>query len=290
MELLVTESSGNREISIRDLLNIVKKRGVFVMCFTLIAGLAAGIAAFIVPKEYEAATVLSPVSSTSGGLLGSGASQLGGLAALAGISVGSDSKKSESVAFLQSNGLAIRYIQNNNLLPTLYAKRWDVALKNWKKPDDPPTAWKGAQYFKNDLRKVATDAKTGIVTLTIRWTDPALAAEWANGLVRMANDHLRNRAIEESERNIAYLGVEAAKTNVVEARQAIYSVLQNELNKSMIARGSEEYAFKVVDAAVSPEKPASPIKILWIVVGLTAGLFVSLGIIFVSLALQADDA
>jgi uncharacterized protein involved in exopolysaccharide biosynthesis len=290
MELQVTESSDNREISIRDLLNIVKKRGVLVMCFTLIGGLAAGIAAFIVPKQYEASIVLSPVSSTSGGLIGSAASQLGGLAALAGISVGSDSKKSESVAFLQSNGLAIRYIQNNNLLPILYAKKWNVALKNWKKPDDPPTVWKGAQYLKKDLRKVATDAKTGIVTLTIRWTDPALAAEWANGLVRMANDHLRNRAIEESERNISYLGAEAAKTNVVEARQAIYTVLQNELNKSMIARGSEEYAFKVVDAAVSPEKPASPIKILWVVVGMSAGLFISLGIIFLSLALKSDDA
>jgi uncharacterized protein involved in exopolysaccharide biosynthesis len=281
--------STDKEISVRELVNIVRSKGLFVVSFTLAMGLAAGIAAFVSPKWYEASTVLSPVSSTSGGLSGSATSQLGGIAALAGISVGQDSKKSESLAFLQSNGLTTTYIQSNNLLPILYAKRWDGTLKKWKRMDDPPTVWKAAQYFKKNIRKVAIDAKTGIVTLTIKWTDPEIAAIWANGIVRLANDHLRTRAIEESERNITYLSAEAAKTNVVEARQAIYSVLQNELNKSMIARGSEEYAFKVVDLAVSPEKPASPIKILWITVGLFSGLAISLGVIFVSLALRSDD-
>jgi uncharacterized protein involved in exopolysaccharide biosynthesis len=285
----VIQSTENEEISIKELINIVKKHGRFVVSLTMVAGLGAGIAAFLVPKWYEASIVLSPVSSTSGGLAGSATSQLGGLAALAGISVGSDSKKSESLAFLQSNGLATMYIRSNDLLPILYAKRWDAGLKNWKRKDDPPTLWKASQYLKKDLRKVTSDTKTGIVTLTIKWTDPAIAAVWANGLVRMANEYLRNKAIEESERNIGYLSAEAAKTTVVEAKQAIYTVLQNELNKSMIARGSEEYAFKVVDPAVASEKPASPIKILWITVGLFSGLFVSLGIIFVSLALRSDD-
>jgi len=50
-----------------------------------------------------------------------------------------------------------------------------------------------------------TDPKTGLVTLSITWNDPNIAAKWANGLVRMANDYLRDQAIEESERNIAYL-------------------------------------------------------------------------------------
>jgi uncharacterized protein involved in exopolysaccharide biosynthesis len=285
----VIQSTDNEEISIKELITIVKKHGRFVVFFTLGMGLAAGIAAFIVPKWYEASTVLSPVSSTSGGLAGSATSQLGGLAALAGITVGSDSKKSESLAFLQSNGLATMYIQSNNLLPILYAKRWDADLKSWKRKDDPPTLWKAAQYFKKNLRKVTSDTKTGIVTLTINWTDPVIAAVWANGLVHMANNYLRDKAIEESERNIAYLSAEATKTTVVEARQAIYTVLQNELNKSMIARGSEEYAFKVVDSAVTSEKPASPIKVLWIFVGLFSGLSMSLGIIFVSRVLRSED-
>jgi uncharacterized protein involved in exopolysaccharide biosynthesis len=74
----VIQSTDNEEISIKELITIVKKHGRFVVFFTLGMGLAAGIAAFIVPKWYEASTVLSPVSSTSGGLAGSATSQLEG--------------------------------------------------------------------------------------------------------------------------------------------------------------------------------------------------------------------
>ena len=68
-----------------------------------------------------------------------------------------------------------------------------------------------------------------------------MAAKWANGLVAMANQHLRSKALVESERNIAYLNDQAAKTDVVPVRQAIYSILQSEINKEMLARGADRW-------------------------------------------------
>jgi hypothetical protein len=47
---------------------------------------------------------------------------------------------------------------------------------------------------------------------------------WANELVRMTNDYLRDQAIQESERNIAYLNDQASKTDAVGAKQAIYAL------------------------------------------------------------------
>jgi LPS O-antigen subunit length determinant protein (WzzB/FepE family) len=213
------------------------------------------------------------MNSGLGGSLSSLASQFGGLASLAGLSATGDSKKSEFVAYLRSEAITTAYIRENNLLPVLYAKVWNAQEGKWKNvdPDDRPTLWKASQYFREKVRDVELDAKTGLVTVTVTWKDPQLAAQWANGLVKLTNDYLRSRAIAESDRNIDYLNQEAAKTNIVEAKQAIYAILRNEINSAMLARGNEEYAFKIIDAATVPERKASPKPLLWIVVGFVIG-------------------
>jgi uncharacterized protein involved in exopolysaccharide biosynthesis len=245
----------------------------FILGMSALFGVAAATASFFVPPQYEGTVEVAAVAApSSNGSMGALGSQLGGIAALAGLSPGGDSATNEAMAVLQSESLTERYIQANNLLPILYAKDWDAAKGAWKPmdPEKTPSLWKANREFERKIRKVIT-AKTGLVTLTITWRDPKLAAEWANGLVRMANDSIRDRAIRASERNIAYLNEEAAKTNIVEARQVIFSIMQTEINKSMVARGSEEYAFKVIDPATISELPSSPQKKLWTLGGLAAG-------------------
>jgi uncharacterized protein involved in exopolysaccharide biosynthesis len=276
--LHASQQTDLQEITLRDLYRILKVRGLFIATVSLLCALGAGIAAFVSPKWYEASIVLSPVATSASSALGSSGSALGGLAALAGLSVTGDSRKSESVAMLQSEALTERYIEKNGLLQVIYRKQWDGAKQAWVDPNDHPTLWKANRYFKKSLRTVSTDLKTGIITLTIKWKDPALAADWANGLVNMTNEYMRNKAIDESEKNIAYLTAEASKTNMVEARQAIYTILQGEINKAMLARGSSEYSFKIIDPARIAEKQSSPIKSLWIIIGLFSGAFLAIAV------------
>jgi uncharacterized protein involved in exopolysaccharide biosynthesis len=143
--------------------------------------------------------------------------------------------------------------------------------------------------FDKGIRKVITSPKSGLVTMTITWNDPKLAATWANGLARMTNDNLRDKAIRESERNIEYLNAEAAKSNVVEVKQAIYSILKTEINRTMIARGSEEYAFKVIDPATPPELASSPVKVMWLLSGLVTGFMLSVFYVFARAGLKRSD-
>jgi uncharacterized protein involved in exopolysaccharide biosynthesis len=244
---------------------------------TITFALLAGVASQIVTKKYQASILVAPAAAASGGLSGGGlsslASQFGGLASIAGLSATGDSKKSEYVAFLRSEAISSSYIRENNLIPILYEKLWDAKAEKWTNsdPDDTPTLWKASRYFREKVRDVSLDAKTGLVTVTVTWKDPQLAARWANGLVKITNDYLRARAIAESERNMDYLNQEAAKTNIIEAKQAIYAILRNEINNAMLARGNEEYAFKIIDAATVPEKKASPKPLLWVVSGFTIG-------------------
>jgi uncharacterized protein involved in exopolysaccharide biosynthesis len=270
------------EIKLKDLIQILWDGKWLIVCVTFLVTVLATAASFVAPKTYEASVVISPVAASSSSGFGSGGlaalgSQLSGLAALAGVNVGADSKKSESIAVLQSEDLTIAYIKQNNLLPVLFYKKWDGAAQKWKAadPKKAPTLWQANQMFKKSVRDLTADGKTGLVTLRISWRDPKQAADWANGIVRMTNAYLREKAIRESEQNVSYLYQEAGKTNVVEARQAIYTVLESEINKQMLARGTAEYAFKVLDPATPPEKPASPKKIVWLLMGFVAGFFLS---------------
>jgi uncharacterized protein involved in exopolysaccharide biosynthesis len=253
-----------------------------MLSIVLICTLGTGVTAWWLPQRYDAVTLLSPVTRQSGGgsltALGSAVSQLGGLASLAGLSVNSDSEKAVIIATLESEALTQRFIRDNDLLPILFASRWDARLKRWdvKRPDEVPTIWIGERYFSKRVRSVTENAKTGLVTLTIRWTDPTVAARWANSLVKLANDDLRDQAIEESERDISYLSDQVVKTNVLQLRDAIYSLMENEIKEEMLARGSEQYALKVVDPAIPPERPSFPPRLLWALAGFSAGVVLAL--------------
>jgi uncharacterized protein involved in exopolysaccharide biosynthesis len=278
-------------ISFRDVVELWWQSRLMVIVVTAICTLLAGGVGLVLPKKYEALIVISPVSTTAGSGQGGGGissmlSEFGGLASLAGLSVGGDSRKAEFVTVLQSALLTTTYIKNNNLLPVLFYKQWDTQNQRWKPlpADKMPTLWKANEFFRKKVRKINTDSKTGIVTMGVTWTDPQLAADWANGLVKMANEYLRNKAITLSDRNIAYLNEQAAKTDLVGARQAISSLLQTEINKQMLARGNEEYAFKVLDPAMPPERPTTPPPLLLVLGGLLGGLMLTTIIVFSRLA------
>jgi uncharacterized protein involved in exopolysaccharide biosynthesis len=280
---------GEDPISLKDLTREAWRRKWLALAIVVATTLAGAIAGWTLPKSYDAIVLLSPASDdSSGGGLGSLTSRFSGLASLAGLSAAGDSKKAESIAVLQSDALTQRYIKENELLPVLFADSWDGAKKAWKVSDaaSTPTLWKASRFFGKKVRKVALDTETGLVTLSVRWGDPELAAKWANGLVEMTNAYLRDKAIRESERNIAYLTEQASQTNVVEARQAIFNVLETELNRVMFARGSNEYAFKVVDPASVPESPSFPPVTLLLIAGFAGGCLLAA---FVVLTMVAWD-
>jgi len=272
------------EISFALLVRELRTRKLLVGLVAIVCAAIGVAAGLLLPKEYEAVIMISPVMEDAGsgrlGALGSLASQYGGLASLAGLNIGGRGRKDEALATLQSELLTESYISKNNLLPVLYWRDWDAARHRWT-TDSPPTLWKANRFFKKGVRDITEDRKSGLVLLTIRWRDPKLAAQWANDLARITNDYLRTKAIEESERNIHYLNEQAVKTNIVEVQKAIYALLQDEINKQMVARGREEYALKVVDPAFVPEKPSTPGPLR-----LGAGGFVA-GLVLTALVLMA---
>lgn len=265
------------EISLQQVWRTLDRfRGLIIA--TTAAGIvtAAAVAWFTTPV-YRVDVLLAPVDVESGGALSGVASQFGGLAALAGVDLrGNSSGKDEAVALLRSRALAGQLIEANDLLPVLFADEWDDSAKAWRTddPDEVPTLWDAYQLFDDDIRFVNENPKAGLVTLAVEWKDPGLAKSWADQLVERVNRETRERAIREAERSLSYLNQQLQKTEVVELRQAIFGLIENQTKQMMLANVREDYAFKVIDPAIVPDldDPIRPRPLLLVALGATGGL------------------
>jgi uncharacterized protein involved in exopolysaccharide biosynthesis len=242
--------------------------GIFTGIF--IAGSVA--LALVLTPKYRSEVVVSPADSSSGlGDLG----QLGGLASLAGINIGGagGKKSDEALEYLRSRAFTAAFIQRHGLMPILFAKKWDPVRQQWRDPADPPTLADGVERFSKKIRQIAEDRRTGIVTVSVIWSDRFAAAQWANWLVAEADMALRERSVAEQSRSIEYLKTEAAKTSTVEIQSAISKVMETELKNAMVARTRDSYAFKVIDPASvrDPKDRDSPNKPLIVVLGALLG-------------------
>lgn len=265
--------------TVHDLIGPLFERWRWILGATVATSSIALAWALVSPPVYRAEVLLAPISpeQTEGALSGL-AGQFGGLVGLAGLSLGSgNDRKVEAVATLKSRALTEAFVRENDLMPVLYKKRWDAERKRWKGNSEKewPTLWDANDLFKKKIRVVEEDKRTQLVTLSIEWIDPVQASNWANELVNRTNAVLRSRAIDQAESNVRYLQEQLARTSVVEVKQAIYRLVENEIKTIMLAQGSEQYAFRVIDPAVVPMRKIRPKRALMVTMGFAAGLLFS---------------
>jgi uncharacterized protein involved in exopolysaccharide biosynthesis len=190
--------------------------------------------------------------------------QLGGLASIAGLNLNTNGPDAELPAFLESRGLVDAFVARYNLAPLLI-KDPDPKILN--------TKWYAVEIFRRTLLDIHEEKLKGTTTITIDWRDPVVAARWANDFVRLANDLLRGRAVEESTRNVEFLTKQVAQTNSVELQHIFNQLIENETKNLMLAHGRVEYAFRIVDPAVPPQMKFSPRRTLMVISGLFLGGF-----------------
>jgi uncharacterized protein involved in exopolysaccharide biosynthesis len=246
-------------LSLAGLVGAVRHHRGRVLAATLAGTLLAAAYAFLAEPVYVAEAVLYPREARPMGGLSGQLAQLGGLADMAGIATGSSGKQ-EPLGVLRSRGFAARFIGRRGLAESLA-------------PDHPPDdARKAAEVFGRSVLSVFEDKRSGLITVGIRWRDPAAAADWANDIVRQLNEEMRARALQESEANIRYLRGQLESTRTVSLQESISRLLEAEMQKNMLARGTGEYAFRVVDPAEVPVRRAAPRRLQIVTMGLSLSL------------------
>jgi len=232
---------------------------------------------------YRADVLLAPAEARSTSGLSaefSGLGNLGSLANLAGVTVGRGAA-TEPLAVLTSREFTRAFISDYKLLPILFSDKWDARAGRWKSSDPrkQPDIYDGIKYFDENVRRVREDKKTNLVTLTVEWKDPQIAADWANELVKRLNERMRQRAQQEADSSVKYLKEELAAANVLTLQQSISRLLDSELQKAMMARVNEEFAFRVLDKAEAPKWRSFPARVQLAALATVVGLI--LGSLFV---------
>ena len=272
-------------IDLVELFQILWKRKTIIIAVSLLFGIIAGIIAFVMEPKYEISALVQPVKRDQGGAASSLASRFGGMAALAGINLGGGGDDSTvAIATLKSRHLVTSFIDEENLLPILFHKKWDSQKNAWMLDDDekPPTLWQGHKFFKEEVMRLSEDPETGLVGLSIIWTSPDVAVDWANKLLKRVNAYLQEKAKNEAARNLAFLQQQMANTKVVEIRTSISGMISSEMERAMMANVSDDYAFKIIDPASEPDLDdfTSPKRLLMIALGIIlGGIFGVLGVL-----------
>lgn len=276
-------SFSSDQLMLLNIVKILRSRLRLITAVVATAFISSIGLAYFLTRVYDATVVIVEVSDSqartnSAGLLG----QLGGLGNIMGIDLGTvGATQTSGMTVLQSRTILEEFIQRNDLMTTVLSDYWDEATGDW----DPtlgrePSLWEGAERFRQSVILEADQEYPELVNLTVSWPDPVLAAKWANELVSLANELTRKTDIAEAERSILYLNSQIEQTQVVQLQQALYNLLQSELERLMLANAREEYAFEIVDPAVIPVEAARPRRLEIIAIGTFFGLILALFLVF----------
>jgi uncharacterized protein involved in exopolysaccharide biosynthesis len=259
------------------LVRIQRRPKTFLVVFVLsMLGVIAY--AFLATPVYRGVVLLMPRENDNpGGSLQSVLGQFGGLAAMAGLSFGSVNEQ-EAIALLKSRALFTLFADRKDLMPILFEDKWDAAAHRWRTNlSRVPTMDDAWLMFDHGIRRVSDDPKTRLITLDVTWKDRRRAAEWANELVRLANDELRQRALRESAASIASYQQQLAGVDTVELRQSIYRLMEVQLDRRAVATSRLDYALTVIDPAFvsDPKHFVAPRRALLLVISGPLGLFLA---------------
>ena len=268
------------EIDLLELIRTLLQAWKVIVAVTIVCTGLAVVYALLSPEVFRAETLLAPAQDEKSGA-SSAIGQFGGLATMAGISIPSDSNIEQVIATLESRKFLKFFIDKNKLLPVLFEGAWDPENQSWivESEEDKPTDQKAIEFFKTIL-SVDEDKKSGLITLSISWKDPTVAAKWANDLVKQLNELLRQKAITDSRKRVGYLEQELAKTTLQDMRTVLYNILESEKQKAMLANVNEDFALVVIDPAVAPEGRAKPNRKLIVALGGVCGVFLSIFAVF----------
>lgn len=249
------------EIDFIDLWWIVWDHRVQVAIVAVICTAVALTIALTATPLYRATVVVTEVKDSGLNAEGGLSGEFGGLASLAGINL--QGTHPDRQAVLRSRHLVEEFVKRPDVLPLLVAG---------EKPERA-SLWMTVERFRKSVLDIQEDKLKQTSTITIDWKDPEVARRWGDEFVALANELLRNKAVADATRNVAYLKEEVEHTTSVEIQKVMYKLIEQETRRLMLAKGREEYAFSVADPAVKAEVRISPRRTLLVLSGGVAGLF-----------------
>ena len=295
------EAQYDDEIDLRELFGVLWADKTKIIAITAIFAVASVIYSLSIPNQYKAEALLAPAQSDEGGL-SSSLGQLGGLASLAGVSIGGGESSESQIAqeIMQSWSFLEGFIADNNLAVEIYAAEgwskgsnklkinqdfYDSEKKEWLIKDDsgvmgPPSSWELFKAFSKKII-VSEDTKSGLVSVSIEYYSPQIAKLWLDLYISAVNKHMQARQVKRVSNNISYLETQIEKTAIAEMQEVFYTLIAEQTKNKMVAEASPDYAFIAVSPSMVPEEKSQPKRALICILGTLIGGMLSVVLVLV---------
>mgnify|MGYP001158378495 FL=1 len=291
------------EIDIREIFSVLIQRKKIIIYITGLLSIIGIIYSVLLPNIYESKALLAPVeedSSLTGTL-----SNYSGLAALAGISLPTGTKDSNSVKAIEMMG-SLSFFENSLLpkifLPDLMAiDYWDQKTNSLIYDDEIfdsssnswvreysypkkliPSAQESFEAFEEEHFKISENKTSGFITLSVRHQSPFIAKKWVETVVEEINTFYRQKDKSDSEKTVAYLNEQMLKTNLSEVKEVTAELLQREIQKLALVEVNEDYVFEYIYPAIAMEKKSEPSRLLIVIIFTLFGAILSISIVLLS--------
>ncbi len=296
-------------VDLRELFNVLWAGRLKIIWITVVFAVVSVFYALSIPDQYKATALLAPAQSDNADLSGT-LGQLGGLASIAGVSMGKSNTSEEQIAqeIMKSWSFIESFIVDSNLAIGLYAATgWNKEtneleidegiynpennqwlIKNESGVKGPPSSWALFESFSGRLQ-VSEDKKSGLVSVSIEYYSPFIAKQWLDMYVAAINAHMQQRQMVKVTNNINYLQAQIEKTSIAEMREVFYTIIEEQTKNKMLAEATPEYVFVTVSPSMVPEKKSQPKRALICIVGtLLGGMLSVLLVLLIHYARKSD--
>lgn len=263
-------------VDLREVIKVVWLAKWIIIFFVFICTLASVFYALSLPNIYKSEVTLAPVSENSSMRV---PGQLGGLAALAGVSIGASGPDKTSIAIevLKSRNFIGDFVEKHDLYATVMAvtewnsaenkiifnsELYDSTNSKWVRkvsyPFLPKPSRLEAYSAFNSIFSVSQDKTSGLIKVSVEHLSPFVAKNILDLLITEINEEMRQRDLSEASHSITYLNQQISQTNLSEARTMLYSLVEEQTKVLMLGNVRSEYVFKTLDPAVVAEAKSKP--------------------------------
>ena len=301
--------ASEEEIDLRRVFRLLWRGKWLIGGVTTATAIISIVVALLLPDIYRAEALLAPNEANGSGGMSALAAQYGGLASLAGISLGEPAvdKTALGLEVLKSRRFITEFIDRREILVNLIAatgwdsvtgtvevdaKDYDARSGKWVRKVSPPKKTvPSPQEAYEEFQKllfIEQDMATGFVTLGIDHYSPAVAKQWVDWLVEDLNATIRRRDVSQAQQAIEYLHEQIENTSLAGLQSVFFNLIEEQTKTVMLASMTDEYLLKTLDPAVAPERKARPKRSLIVALSAFLGFLLAVILVFVKSTLQDD--
>ena len=298
------------EIGLNELFSEIWRAKIWLFGASFLVAVAMALYSLTLPNIYRAEALVTPVSEGAGGKLGSLAGQFGGIASLAGISLGKGDSNKSAIALekLKSREFFFKFAEKYQILvPLMAAESWQpetdqlvidadiynvdtgqwVRKVSWPK-QIKPSLQEAHQVFLDNLT-VTQDKTSGMIKIAYEHVSPNVSQKWVGALIAQLNEDMRQRDIGEAQSSISYLEQQVADTKITEIKTVLYQLIEEQTKTLMLANVKPEYILETIDAAVVPERKYKPGRAVMVIGAAMVVFIAGVGFLMIRLVMKKEQ-